>query len=320
MCELFTTNECEIAGAPAPASGYPAVAIGGTDVHDITITDCYIHDFSVGVKLSGPIGNIIITGNHFYRHTGDCVNLNRNAVTLVGTVTRISQNTFEDCINPGAGHADSIQITHGSSTEPYIGLEVEENIFLYTNIDISIQLIFLECTITEPFKDFQINRNVGMCNTTWAIGATYTDGGYITNNTFTHIGTQAGASALVGIRAPNLGTVTNNTKVYGNIVENVHVADTLTQAGNVELGSRGATIAYTTAMDGPWTSAGPTTRAELLAAASMKLNGPADQDTSGTPTVGDAGAIGSGAWTPPTSTPGTAGAARDLTYETHYDP
>lgn len=92
--------------------------------------------------------------------------------------------------------------------------------------------------------------------------------------------------------------IAGNTTVKGNICDTFSITTsggaTVDNISNVTMGAAGTTHSYSSVFVWSPLPVRECTRADLLAAISMKPFGPADIDGSGTPTIGDAGAVGSG--------------------------
>lgn len=139
------------------------------------------------------------------------------------------------------------------------------------------------------------------------------------NNTIVRQNTGAG-SFSPGIQLGMTGSVpliAGTQTMYGNIAEVIGIksGSTVLSEREIVLGAAGATIPYSDVFDGPAFNTDVGTRAVALSRFAMLFNGDADIDDSGSATLYDAGAVGSGYSTFPTNVLDATGAALNAAYE-----
>ncbi|MDP3940170.1 MAG: hypothetical protein Q8R92_18805 [Deltaproteobacteria bacterium] len=314
-CADITVQNCTMAGifkdpngdyseAGSYGTNSTGVSTNGGNHSNITIYDNLIEDVDKAFNVSAT-GTIDIQGNEVHRFYRDVCQITwpgaSVAVTMSYNVASQPIGRSDDADNP---HVDFLQFI-GSATAAanWASITVEGNRFWQGDARGTAQFIFMDDMNGSGFY-YDNPRIVGNA----------------TDITSTHGVTVQQAkdcSQILGNQTPNApvkigqGTTTGTHVVKRCIASSYLIAGTPTTESNVEIGVDG-TIAQT--FDGDGGSFDAASLAEFMTMWSIKANGPADIDASGGASVGDAGAIGSGYVTWPSTVPG-----RDGSIDTDYD-
>ncbi len=278
--------------------GYPA---------DVSILNNTIHDVIVGMQVSCD-GVMRIEGNKIHDTFSDGIKIVWRALQ---TNTIVLDNTINGLIGAdtdfGNPHPDFIQGIGGLGTETNDwNVTIGRNTMIHKYSRGGGQGIFLADMLHGSYYYIaniygNLLINAGAANTC-GIRVRQAKNCTITGNTCVKpIGfTGTGPGIVVGEE-----TTSGTNVIKNNAADSYNIAGASTQSNNVTLGSGGATIAYSTAFDGP--TFAPTTIADARTFFNMKGHGPLDADNSGGPSINDIGAVGSGYITWATTEPGNNG-------------
>lgn len=293
------------------------IATNGTAswVENISILDNHIKWAASAVNMRVGVGQVIVSGNLIEYFYDDGIGL-----TYGGDAPAfVEQNVI---CHPMGLHTDAPR--PGQSTGPHVDhIRFIGSTTATTDWEIHVNANRLfkgdargeqQCILASDFKAAGVDS--GHFFTGEMIGnAAIHDGTsgqsisienassfYIANNTL--ITSDLTPAALIKL---TIGTGSTDSTTTGphtlerNIADDYLIGGTPVMTDNVELGSGGATIPYTTVFDGsaPWT---PTDLASFMTKLNRKAAGPADLGG-----AYDAGAIGSGAVTWATTSPGSDG-------------
>lgn len=321
-------GDYSLAGAYTNPSGLSG---DGNVPSNITIRRNYISDLWVGVGF-GYSGYARCQDNYFARCYYDFSNWAQNAASTELTIQR---NVFTQPVGVGADaddpHIDCIQgnmLTGTSPTDDWTGVVIEQNIYFRGDARGSgTQFIFFGEDGGTNYVSGPICRgNVAILNDT-AHGITFEalSGGQFYNNTIVRPDPTVSSTNNPGFRLATTGSVpriAGTQTLYGNITEilGTHASAVLVQERNVTIGAMGATIPYGNVFTGDsgggvGFSGAVSTRTTALARFAMKPNGNADIDDSGSASLYDAGAVGSGYSTFPTNILSSTGASLNASYE-----
>jgi len=325
----ITVQNCELYGNLDEDGDYSDVlptAINGitrdgtADSANITIRNNEIHHVYFGISGFSCTGTLAIKGNYIH----DVYEDGASVGYLAGMTTTITDNVFVDVFSggdddgPGTGggpHADFIQLSGTGAAADWSNITIERNTFLQSNTK-SVTCIRLGgMPDTYFFNNPRIAGNVVVNSNEQTHGIVVEEAKACVeifgNTVVSHLGVTPTSGYKPGIVIGNQ-TSSGTHILKGNVADVFSVAGSWTDVDNVTLGERGATISYATAFDGP--DFDPATVAEVRTMFAMKDNGPLDIDNSGTASVDDAGAIGSGYVTWATTIPGDNGTT-DADYE-----
>lgn len=300
---------------PGNINGVNSNASAGA-VQNVTISNSLITEVEEGIVLGDVDGNVEVIGNEISYMYEDAVKIGR--VDNFGTHTKVNDNYFHGCLSlasdSGNPHTDAIQFLGSNLTASWTGIEVLRNVCICEERG-TAQLIFADDAGAGIYFDGMVVKGNLMLTKTSAQGCWVNRAKdvEVIGNTFAKMNPDDGVGSATTI---NIGSdqTSGTHKIWQNITEGQSVGGTPDSQNNIILGLNGATIDYDNVFDG--TTYAPTTAALAKSQFSMKANGDADIDNSGTASAFDAGASGSGYVTFESSYPndGTTGAL-DTTYE-----
>tara|TARA_R110000803_G_scaffold183825_1_gene246151 strand:- start:1254 stop:4001 length:2748 start_codon:yes stop_codon:yes gene_type:complete len=337
FCTDVTWYRCRMAGKYLDPEGdydglYPGncAAINYVNPNtptNVTITECLIEQVSYLSEFSWS-GNLIVTHNTIKHCNHEIMKLHQagNGDAINGTAT-INYNRATDLLShpntavpASSPHCDFVQIFQTLAGN-WPNIEIIGNLYDRssggTNGTSGQQGVFHTASGSAAGYGLLDPRIIGntflLNNSPHAITLNAVTGGLILNNTCLRQDPDDGGL----VPAITIDSIGGTTIVDGNIAEAYFFTDsggTVVEVNNKTVSN--STSAYNVIVDG--TTYGHLDRAALLAAYSMKANGPADNDNSGTGTKEDSGAIGSGIITFGNEL-STAGWAYDVTYEDRTD-
>jgi len=292
-----------------PVRRYGINKDGTTAPVDVTIKDNEIRYCLVGVSM-GCSGTLTIQGNFIHNVYEDCLKIGPGSSS-----TLIKDNFLAGVIASGSDagnpHPDFIQFL--GHTADWTGIEIDRNtmVDLYTRA--AAQGIFLDDMSSGFYYVGKIRGNAAINSGNAGITVRQAKDCEVYGNTLARANiAESGTLAILIGDDTTSGTHT----VKNNVADSITVSGTSDESNNIESGAGGATLAYFGA-SGSFAGSDDdpeTTLSEIRSKYTMKLNGRLDADTSGGPSVGDIGAIGSGYVTWASANPGSSGGALDDSY------
>jgi hypothetical protein len=316
-CEFYgdtispTGNYASAAPVVPEYSVFTSASVGYPS--DLSILNNTIHDVIAGVQV-GCDGALRIEGNKIENTFSDGIKITYRAAN---TSVKILDNTVNGIISNGTDfgnpHGDLIQFigAFGGETTDF-AFEIGRNILINKYSRAFAQGIFADDMDSGTYffvPNIYGNLILNGTNATCGIRVQQAKNARIIGNTVARHATIGGTGPGIWIGE----TFTSGTHdIRNNVADNYNLFGSYTTTNNVTTGSGGATIAYTTAYDGP--TFAPLTVADAKIFFNMKGHGPLDVDNSGGPSLNDVGAVGSGYVTWATTQPGNDGSV-NTSYE-----
>jgi hypothetical protein len=322
----ITIRRCHVSGAVADpygdfstSSNYPnnnidiiasGSGVDGSVGGNITIEDNWVQwgATPVSVRRLGPTAVVNIKGNRvqFFYDDGIAVEYGGqdNPVEISDNVVGQSVGRPTDSAGP---HVDAIRLIGKITATTDWTVKVNRNILISGGSrgdDMQGALLSdFKSGGTDSGRFFiaEMIGNVTVGDSSVSLQIENAKNCVVLNNTGVAFGGSNPSTCNLFVGTGSSSSTSSGThRVERNIAEAFGIGGSPSLADNITLGLGGATIAYSSAFDGPTFS--PANRAEVLAAFARKAGGPADLGG-----AVDAGAIGSGAVTWAAIVPGSGG-------------
>lgn len=281
-----------------PARPYGISKDGTTAPSDVSLLNNEIYWVDVGISMACT-GTLSIQGNYVHDYYEDGIKISGGSSSTVASwnvvIGGIANST--DAGNP---HPDMLQFI-GQSGSDWTGIEIDGNRLVNTYTRSNPQGIFVQGMSAGLYFTAKVRGNVVINTGNASVGIRVQEAKdcEIYGNT---------VASNLGILGTGPGILIGETRSSGTQLVSNNAADSFaisgasTQSNNVTMGSRGVTIPYTTAYDGP--TFAPTTLTEAMSMYDLKAGGPLDLEI-------NVGAIGSGYVTWPATAPGSPGTLDD---------
>ena len=297
-------GDYSVVAPTAPTNGIWVNKNEGT-LTDIFLYNNTIHDVLTGIGGGSDAGTYAVEGNSISEIYGDCISVSSHGASATLILDNYLAGIIGASTDGANPHSDFVQFN--ATTADWPGIQIKRNVVLHKYHRATPQIFFVSNIPVGYFYDgIEICGNLAVSKGYGSAGINVNrvrNGVFIGNTVVTH--PDAPGPALgVGLRIGESETAGTHI-IKNNAADSINLWGTYISDNNVVLGVVGATVSYATAFAGP--TYAPTSRAEALTMFAMKANGPLDADNSGTASLDDIGAAGTGYVTWASQNPGRGG-------------